>query len=114
MPKLTPKEIKKILALRALFPRTLSVAIMRSDDAGFSAHISNLPGCHTQAETLSELVEMLNDCVRTYLEVPAKYISYMPNYLPEVAVAQKFDMFPVARAHGTVQLTLANRETAAR
>jgi predicted RNase H-like HicB family nuclease len=96
MQKLTPKDRTKIRELRAQFPEEISVRILRSQDGGFCAEITTLPGCFTQAGTFSELIDMINDCVRTYFEIPGEYLTYMPTYLPSLKMAQTFNTFPIA------------------
>ncbi len=91
MKKLTQKDHKKIQELRARLPQKLSVRILRSEDGGFCAEIATLPGCFTQANTFSELIDMLNDCIRTYFEIPEEYLTYMPTYLPPLKMAQTFN-----------------------
>jgi predicted RNase H-like HicB family nuclease len=113
MKKLTLKEQKEIQRLRGLFPREISAATRRSEDGGFFVHVTDLPGCFTEANTLSELVDMVNDAVQTVLGIPEKYKSYMPSYIPPIQVAQRLDAFPARRAEETVKMKLANREGAA-
>lgn len=105
MKKISPKEKEKIISLIKLFPAKISVTIHRSEDGGFWAEINDLDGCATQGETLSELLEMINDCVYTYFDVPKKYLSFMPSYLPSVDLARKFNIFPLASElnHQTIQ-----------
>jgi predicted RNase H-like HicB family nuclease len=110
MKKLTPKDNKEINRLRSLFPHEVSVKVHRSQDGGFYAEILTFPGSFTEADSFSELLEMLNDAVRTYFEVPLNYIGYMPTYLPSVELAQYFDEFPVRKGEDKLKLKLANRE----
>jgi len=100
----------KIQKLRGLFPEKLSVRVVRSQDGGFCADITTFRGCVTQADTFSELIEMINDCVRTYFEVPSAYCSYMPTYLPGLKTAQTFDIFPVAAVEKQLTLQAPIRE----
>lgn len=95
MVKLTKKEIMNIRTLRELFPKEIGVYVHRSRDGGFVAEISDFSGCVTEGDTLSELIEMINDAMRTMLEIPKKYISFMPVYLLPLKMAQRFNMFPV-------------------
>ncbi len=87
----------------------------RSKDGGFVAIIKTFSGCITQADSFSELIEMVNDAIRTYLEVPKKYLPFMPTYLPPLKEAQRFDVFPITATTTEVKLELPNaREAAAR
>lgn len=79
MKKESAEEVRK---LRALFPEKLEVHITRSEDEGFVARIDNFKGLFTEGDNFSELIEMVNDAVKTYYEIPKKFIPYMPNYIP--------------------------------
>lgn len=112
MVKLQKKDEKEIFKLRGLFPREISVLVHRSKDGGFWAEITAFSGCLTQADTFSELIEMVNDAVRTYLGVPLKYLPYMPTYLPLLEAAKQFDAFPTFTKDKDLKLTLPNRDRA--
>lgn len=56
----------------------------RSEDGGFAAEILSYPRTFTEANTFSELIEMVNDALYTYFDVPEKYVSFMPTYLPSL------------------------------
>jgi predicted RNase H-like HicB family nuclease len=92
--KITLGEKQKIISLIKLFPKKISVTIHRSEDGGFYAELNDFDGCVTEGDTLSELIEMINDCLRTYFDVPLKYLQFMPSYLPSVGLAQEFNIFP--------------------
>ena len=104
MARIQKREYKKVTALRALFPREITVRVHRSEDGGFWVEILRFPGCVTQGDTFSELIEMINDALRTYFEVPSKYLPFMPTYLPSIGTAQRFDAFPRSRATGNLKL----------
>ncbi len=106
MVKLTPKETERIKYFRALFPQEIKAHVRRSQDGGFIAEILDYPGCITEAETLSELIEMMNDAVRAVLEVPKRYASYMPVYLLPLKMAQRFNVFPVKDTEGDLKLLM--------
>lgn len=80
--------------MRKQFPKKINVIIHRLENDGFFAEITTFPGCTTESNTFSELIEMVNDCVRTYFEIPQKYVSFMPAYLPPLQIAKDFDVFP--------------------
>ncbi len=86
MAKLTSQDQKKIKCLRNFFPRNIEVQVKSSKEGGFYAEILTFPGCITEAETFSELIKMVNDAV----EVPRKYLPYMP----PLSLAQSFNIFP--------------------
>jgi predicted RNase H-like HicB family nuclease len=46
-----------------------SVVIERDEDGYYVAHVSELPGCHTQAKTLDELLERIKEAIELHLEV---------------------------------------------
>lgn len=94
MAKLTQKQVKEIVHLRGLFPKEIAVRIGTSEDGGFYADVLKYPGCHTQGETFSELIDMINDCVYTYFEIPERYLSYMPSYIASTQLAEKFGLLP--------------------
>lgn len=99
-------ESEKISALRTLFPRSINVRIRRSRDGGFAAEVRSFSSCFTEAESFSELIEMVNDAARTYLEVPRKYVQFMPTYIPPLRAAQQFDAFPIRVSKAEIQLEL--------
>ena len=95
MKKITPKEVEEIKKMRNLFPDKIIVEITRSEDGGFCADIHTFPGCFTEADTFSELIEMVNDCAKVYFNIPQKYFSFMPDFIPPITEAQRFKIFPV-------------------
>jgi len=104
--KITEKNIKKINELRRLFPDEITVRVQRSDCGKFCAEVITFSGCFTESDTFSGLIEMVNDAVRTYFEIPEKYLSFMPDYLAPIKIAQQFNMFPVFKK--TKDLDLIN------
>ncbi|MCR6623594.1 MAG: type II toxin-antitoxin system HicB family antitoxin [archaeon YNP-LCB-024-027] len=45
------------------------VVIEKDEDGYYVAYVPELPGCHTQARTLDELLERIKEAVELYLEV---------------------------------------------
>ena len=45
------------------------MVIERDEDGYYVAYVPELPGCHTQARTLDELMERAREAVELYLEV---------------------------------------------
>jgi len=45
------------------------VVIEKDEDGYYVASLPELPGCHTQAKTLDELIERVREAVELYLEV---------------------------------------------
>jgi hypothetical protein len=88
MKKETDKIIKKL-------PKKLSVALFRAKEGGFCAEVKiNNDILRTEAENLPELIEMVNDAVYTYFEIPEKFISEAPTYIPPVEVIQDLNLYP--------------------
>ncbi len=114
MAKLTKKDIKEINRLRSLFPKLVKVQVDRSNDGGFCAEVKTFPGCFTEANTFSELIEMVNDAVNTYLDIPRKFQPYTPTYIPPVDVAKKLDIFPVREKSSSIEFVIPNREKVTR
>ncbi len=112
MKKLSQRDVDRIQKLRAVFPPEILARTHRSEDGGFSAEVVTFPGCITEGDTFSELIEMINDAVRTYLEVPERYSPYTPSYLPSIEMAQQLDGFPVRKAEGELAMRLTEREGA--
>lgn len=108
MGKLTTNDKKEIYRLRALFPGNVGVRVRRSKDGGFFAEVTTFPGVLTEADTFSELIGMVNDAVMTYFEVPRRYVSFMPSYIPPLRAAQAFDAFPIFGKEKNVRLELAS------
>ncbi len=45
------------------------VVIEEDEDGGYVGSIPNLPGCHSQGDTLDNLMENMKEAVELYLEV---------------------------------------------
>lgn len=96
--KLSSRDKKEINRLRKLFPSTIKVKVLFSKDGGFYAEIFAFKKKFvTQAETFPELIEMVSDAIATVLEIPKKYLPYMPTYLPPVSVAQRLGLYPLLK-----------------
>jgi len=51
-----------------------SVIIEKDEDGYYVASVPELPGCHTQAKTIDELMKRINKAVSLYLEVEGSVI----------------------------------------
>jgi len=51
--------------------REFTVIIEKDEDGIYVASVPELPGCHTQAETLDELNRRIKEAIELYLEVAA-------------------------------------------
>ena len=76
---------RKYLEYIMLLPRTLAVDIYRAEEGGFWAKVRALPGCNTQGEDFIDLVDMINDAIFTYFNVPQKMRSALGHYLPHLS-----------------------------
>lgn len=79
------KSQRRYLEYVMLLPRTLSVDVHRAEEGGFWAKIKALPGCNTQGEDFIDLVDMINDAVLTYFDVPQKMRSALGRYVPALS-----------------------------
>lgn len=94
--KLSSKDKEVINRFIKLFPPTIKVKVLSSKDGGFYAEIFAFGKKFvTQGETFPELIEMISDAIATVLEVPKKYLPYMPTYLPPVSEAQRLGLYPL-------------------
>jgi predicted RNase H-like HicB family nuclease len=109
MKKKSTQKFKKITQLRSLFPKQINVRVHQSKNGKFCAEIITYPDCFTEADTFSSLIEMVNDAVRTYYEVPKKYFPYVPNYMPPLKLAQKFNIFPIREKTGELKFEIINQ-----
>ena len=67
-PHKNPAEIKQQYGI----PESLNINVRISKDGWFVISSLDLPGFITQAQNHQELVEMINDAVLTYFDVPRK------------------------------------------
>jgi predicted RNase H-like HicB family nuclease len=49
--------------------RTFTVIIERDKEGYFVGEVIELPGCHTQAKSLDELMERIKEAIELYLDV---------------------------------------------
>jgi predicted RNase H-like HicB family nuclease len=75
--------LKEIEKLRARLPIKINVLARRGDDGRYCAEITDFDGCFTEGRNLLELIAMVNDAVRAYLDIPREYLDFMPVYLPK-------------------------------
>ena len=70
-----------------LLPSRITVEVEKTDE-GFYAKILELENCYTQADSFSELVEMVNDAVFSYLDIPEEHQEKLGLYLPAKVVEE--------------------------
>ena len=63
-------------------PEHLTVEIHKTEE-GLWAKVKELPHCYTQGKSFFELIQMLNDSIHTYLEIPDKFRKSAGFYLPK-------------------------------
>ena len=107
MVRISSKDNSLIKDLRAQLPQSVQVSVTRSEDGGFVAAVTSIPGTTTEADTFSELIDMVNDAVLTALNVPEKLRSYFPVYLPPMNAAADLGVFPVRQKDEEMTLRLA-------
>lgn len=49
--------------------RQFNVVVERDSEGWFVASVPALPGCHTQAQSLDQLMERVQEAIELYLEV---------------------------------------------
>ncbi len=58
--------------------REFTIVIEQDEDGIYVASVPELEGCHTQAKTLDELRERVNEAIPLYLEVDSKIVEAVP------------------------------------
>lgn len=76
------KQKKDLQFYKGLMPNQLTLDIHKTEE-GFWAKIKELPHCYTQAKDFFELIEMVNDSIYTYLDIPDKFRKLVGFYLPK-------------------------------
>lgn len=49
-------------------PREFAIVLQPEAEGGFSVSVPDLPGCHTQGETIEEATDMAKEAIEGYLE----------------------------------------------
>lgn len=84
----TMKKVCNLEYYKSLLPKSITVLTERTAE-GLYAKIKEFPHCHTQADNIPELIEMVNDAVFTYLEIPEQFVKEIGVvYLPEKLSAE--------------------------
>lgn len=68
VPAEDPQKVKREFGM----PETLNLTIEITPDGWFVVTSADLPGLVTQAQNHEELIEMVNDAVLTYFDVPRR------------------------------------------
>lgn len=62
-------------------PSRITVNIRKTEE-GLYAQVIELENCYTQADNFVELIEMVNDAVFSYLDIPEEYREKLGYYAP--------------------------------
>jgi len=76
------EQKKDLQFYKELMPEKVTLDIHKTEE-GFWAKVKELPHCYTQAKDFIELIEMVNDSIYTYLDVPEKFRKMAGFYLPK-------------------------------
>jgi antitoxin HicB len=79
--------------------------LRRNDDGTWFACVRDLPGCMTEGDTQAEALEMLEDAMRSWLEVAIERGLRIPEPRPEPAYSGRF----VVRVPKSLHRALAER-----
>lgn len=66
---------------KTVLPERITVSIERTSE-GLWAEVKEVPNCYTQAGSLVELIEMVNDAIYTYFDIPDKKRKEIGYYVP--------------------------------
>nr|QNO56530.1 hypothetical protein CNIFIPMI_00022 [Methanosarcinales archaeon ANME-1 ERB7] len=58
--------------------REFTIVIEQDEDGIYVASVPELEGCHTQAKTLDELRERVNEAIPLYLEIESGIVEAVP------------------------------------
>ena len=64
------------------------VIIEKSEDGGYVAFVPDLPGCHTQGDTLEDIRKYIKDAIQLYLEVEKDYLDEEPTKFVSAEMVQ--------------------------
>ena len=76
--------------LKELMRKPYSVLITPDPDGGYVAEVPELPGCVTQGETWQEVIEMIEDAKRLWLETALKRGKSIPEPRSEKKFSGRF------------------------
>lgn len=85
---------EQIKHYRSLLPERISVRV-QNEGGGFWAQITapevGLSDCYTQADSIDELMVMINDAVQTHFEIPEEVREKVGFYLPVPSKRLRFE-----------------------
>ena len=53
--------------------RKYTIIIERDEEEWFVSEVVELPGCHTQAKSMDQLIERTKEAIKAYLETEEKF-----------------------------------------
>jgi len=59
------EKVKRLITEEKAF----TILIERDEDGYYVAEVAELPGCHTQAKDIEELMKRMEEAIRLYMEV---------------------------------------------
>ena len=65
----SPPNVRQSMFMRKSTKREFSVIVERDEEGYYVASVPELPGCHTQADSLDKLVERVRKVIELCLEV---------------------------------------------
>ena len=78
--------------------RKYTVIIEKDEDGWFVSEVVGLPGCHTQAKTIDELLKRTKEAIRAYLDTEEKNIEISEEFVGVQQIEVWFDQ--AAKAYG--------------
>lgn len=94
--------------LYMVLPSTLKVEIHAREEGGFWARVKNLPGCYTQADDGLELIDMVNDAVLEYFDVPERLRREVGYYIPSKLKEQLEHRAKEQKSHQQIEEEIRN------
>ena len=61
--------------------RQFNVLVERDSEGFFVATVPSLPGCHTQARSLDQLMELVREAIELYIEVDGERVGELARQL---------------------------------
>jgi predicted RNase H-like HicB family nuclease len=55
-----------------MFMKEFDVVIMEDETGGYTGHVPSLPGCHTQGDTIEDLINNIKEAIELYMETLEK------------------------------------------
>jgi predicted RNase H-like HicB family nuclease len=78
--KRMPTQVSSVLMVKKQVPRDYTMTVVRDEQGWLVSDVVELPGCHTQAKTLDELIKRTKEAIQGYVkagefeDVPLEFI----------------------------------------